>query len=534
MSDTVLMGETSKTYPRFTDRARRVIDLAEVEARSLGYSQVKIEHILFGLIRDGENVAAKVLESNEISLELAYKRFRTATVVEQKAPLPIGYVTFTPQATELLQLSLREALQLHHNDFIGTGHILLALIRNSQDVTDRMRILGIDPQLLRQQVVQQLVGYSRADESDISGTPTGGTLVTSPVLEQSGRNLTLAARAGEFAPVVGRDNEIGRIIQILGRRDASSPLLVGERGVGKAAVVHGLAAAMTAGKAGPLSDVSLYELDPDRLLDGAQSRQDHEVRWRAIADAVRATGALLFIDDLDEFLRPDSGSGETAAGTALKRMLRQGELRIIAAVTGQEGRAAVLSSPALERAFSVVAINEPSVAQAVEILKSLRSGYEAHHRVFYSDQVLTVIAELAERHAPDRFRPTSAIDLLDEAGSRTRARHRSTPQRLSELDDELARIHREQQKPADPQNFAQRMSLRRQASRLTVEKAELEESWRTGELSTMVQVDQQTVLEIVAEQPAEPVSARVRQSPKPTPASRPALIDGDPEIWTMV
>jgi ATP-dependent Clp protease ATP-binding subunit ClpC len=526
-------AEISSMYEKFTDRAQRVVILAEAEARILGHGYIHSEHILLSLIRERKSVAARVLESHGISLELAHQR--VANRHGPHAQASPRRLSLSPGATGVLELSLREALLLGHNDFIGTGHLLLALIREGQYSAGYVLVdLGINLRELRQQIVKLLSKYTRADESDISGTPTGDTSAMPPILEQSGHNLTLAARAGEFAPIVGRDNEVGRIIQILGRRDASSPLLVGERGVGKAAVVHGLAAAMAAGKAGPFSEVNLYELDPDRLVDGALSQQDYEGRLRALADAVRVTGALLFIDDLDEFLRLGSGGGEIAPGTALKRMLRQGELRIIAAVTGQRGRSKVLSSPPMERAFCVVPISEPSVAQAVEILKSLRSGYEAHHRVTFSDEALVAVAELAERHAPDRFRPASAIDLLDEAGSRTRARHRSTPQKLSELDDELARIRREQDKPADPQNFAQRMSLRRQFNRLTLEKAKLEKKWLAGEQSEVIEVTGQMVEEIVAEQSTEPAQTPARRPPLAAPAPHPDLIDGDPEIWTMV
>ena len=425
-------------FERFTDRARRVVVLAQEEARMLNHNYIGTEHILLGLIHEGEGVAAKALESLGISLEAV--REQVQEIIGQGQQAPSGHIPFTPRAKKVLELSLREALQLGHN-YIGTEHILLGLIREGEGVAAQVLVkLGADLNRVRQQVIQLLSGYQRARRRRAAGGPQEGTPSGSLVLDQFGRNLTQAAREGKLDPVIGREKEIERVMQVLSRRTKNNPVLIGEPGVGKTAVVEGLAQAIVKGEVPEtLKDKQLYTLDLGALVAGSRYRGDFEERLKKVLKEIRTRGdIILFIDELHTLVGAGAAEGAIDAASILKPMLARGELQTIGATTLDEYRKHVEKDPALERRFQPIQVQEPSLAHTIEILKGLRDRYEAHHRVSITDAALVAAATLADRYVNDRFLPDKAIDLIDEAGARLRIRRMTAPPDLREFDEKIA------------------------------------------------------------------------------------------------
>src|SRR5882757_3925004 len=406
-------------FERFTDRARRVVVLAQEEARMLNHNYIGTEHILLGLIHEGEGVAAKALESLGISLEGV--RQQVEEIIGQGQQAPSGHIPFTPRAKKVLELSLREALQLGHN-YIGTEHILLGLIREGEGVAAQVLVkLGADLNRVRQQVIQLLHGY-QGTEPAAAGAPSESAPSTSLVLDQFGRNLTQGAREGKLDPVIGREKEIERVMQVLSRRTKNNPVLVGAPGVGKTAVVEGLAQKIVKGEVPEtLKDKQLYTLDLGALVAGSRYRGDFEERLKKVLREIRTRGdIILFIDELHTLVGAGAAEGAIDAASILKPMLARGELQTIGATTLDEYRKYLEKDPALERRFQPIQVAEPSLAHAIEILKGLRDRYEAHHRVTITDPALVAAATLADRYINDRFLPDKAIDLIDEAGARMR------------------------------------------------------------------------------------------------------------------
>ncbi len=491
-------------FERFTDRARRVVVLAQEEARMLNHNYIGTEHILLGLIHEGEGVAAKALESLGISLEGV--RAQVEEIIGQGQQAPAGHIPFTPRAKKVLELSLREALQLGHN-YIGTEHILLGLIREGEGVAAQVLVkLGADLNRVRQQVLQLLSGY-QGKEPATSGAPAEGAPSTSLVLDQFGRNLTQAARESKLDPVIGRGKEIERVMQVLSRRTKNNPVLIGEPGVGKTAVVEGLAQAIVKGEVPEtLKDKQLYTLDLGALVAGSRYRGDFEERLKKVLKEIRTRGDIvLFIDELHTLVGAGAAEGAIDAASILKPMLARGELQTIGATTLDEYRKYLEKDAALERRFQPIQVGEPSLAHTIEILKGLRDRYEAHHRVSITDAALVAAATLADRYISDRFLPDKAIDLIDEAGARMRIRRMTAPPDLREFDDKIAEVRREKESAIDAQDFEKAASLRDDEKQLTEKKAEREAEWKAGDLDVISEVDDEQIAEVLGNWTGIPV-----------------------------
>src|SRR6201747_1693994 len=482
-------------FERFTDRARRVVVLAQEEARMLNHNYIGTEHILLGLIHEGEGVAAKSLESLGISLEGV--RQQVEEIIGQGQQAPSGHIPFTPRAKKVLELSLREALQLGHN-YIGTEHILLGLIREGEGVAAQVLVkLGADLNKVRQQVIQLLNGYQSKEPS---GTAAEATPSTSLVLDQFGRNLTQSARDGKLDPVIGREKEIERVMQVLSRRTKNNPVLIGEPGVGKTAVVEGLAQAIVKGEVPEtLKDKQLYTLDLGALVAGSRYRGDFEERLKKVLKEIRTRGdIILFIDELHTLVGAGAAEGAIDAASILKPMLARGELQTIGATTLDEYRKHLEKDAALERRFQPIQVAEPTLAHTIEILKGLRDRYEAHHRVSITDGALVAAATLADRYISDRFLPDKAIDLIDEAGSRMRIRRMTAPPDLREFDEKIANVRREKESAIDAQDFEEAASLRDKEKTLLGQKAQREKEWKDGDMDVVAEVDDEQIAEVLA------------------------------------
>jgi len=382
-------------FERFTDRARRVVVLAQEEARMLNHNYIGTEHILLGLVHEGEGSAAKALESLGISLEGV--RAQVQEIIGQGQQTPTGHIPFTPRAKKVLELSLREALQLGHN-YIGTEHILLGLIREGEGVAAQVLVkLGADLPRVRQQVIALLSSGQGKEPAEAGKRTSENVPSTSVVLDQFGRNLTQAAREGTLDPVIGRGKEIERVMQVLSRRTKNNPCLIGEAGVGKTAVAEGLAQAIVNGDVPEtLTGKQLYTLDMGSLIAGSRYRGDFEERLKKVLKEIRTRGdIILFIDELHTLVGAGAAEGAIDAASILKPMLARGELQTIGATTLDEYRKYVEKDAALERRFQPVRVGEPSVEQTIEILKGLRDRYEAHHRVSFTDSALVAAATLA-------------------------------------------------------------------------------------------------------------------------------------------
>jgi ATP-dependent Clp protease ATP-binding subunit ClpC len=485
-------------FERFTDRARRVVVLAQEEARMLSHNYIGTEHILLGLIHEGEGVAAKALESLGISLEAV--RAQVEEIIGQGQQAPSGHIPFTPRAKKVLELSLREALQLGHN-YIGTEHILLGLIREGEGVAAQVLVkLGADLNRVRQQVIQLLSGY-QGKESATSGAPAGeGTPSSSLVLDQFGRNLTQAARESKLDPVIGREKEIERVMQVLSRRTKNNPVLIGEPGVGKTAVVEGLSQAIVRGDVPEtLKDKQIYTLDLGALVAGSRYRGDFEERLKKVLKEIRTRGdIILFIDELHTLVGAGAAEGAIDAASILKPMLARGELQTIGATTLDEYRKHLEKDAALERRFQPIQVSEPTIAHTIEILKGLRDRYEAHHRVTITDEALVSAATLADRYVSDRFLPDKAIDLIDEAGSRLRIRRMTAPPDLREFDEKIANVRRDKEGAIDGQDFERAANLRDEEKKLISAKNEREKQWKAGDMDVVAEVDEELIAEVLA------------------------------------
>ena len=484
-------------FERFTDRARRVVVLAQEEARMLNHNYIGTEHILLGLIHEGEGVAAKALESLGISLEGV--RAQVEEIIGQGQQAPSGHIPFTPRAKKVLELSLREALQLGHN-YIGTEHILLGLIREGEGVAAQVLVkLGADLNRVRQQVIQLLSGY-QGKEAVQTGGPAEGTPSTSLVLDQFGRNLTQAAREGKLDPVIGRENEIERVMQVLSRRTKNNPVLIGEPGVGKTAVVEGLAQAIYKNDVPEtLKDKQLYSLDLGALVAGSRYRGDFEERLKKVLKEIKTRGdIILFIDEIHTLVGAGAAEGAIDAASILKPMLARGELQTIGATTLDEYRKHVEKDAALERRFQPIQVKEPSVAHTIEILKGLRDRYETHHRVSITDGALAAAANMADRYVSDRFLPDKAIDLIDEAGSRLRIKRMTAPAELREFDDKIANARKEKESAIDGQDFELAATLRDKEKNLIAEKHEAEKNWKATDLDKVTEVDEELIAQVLS------------------------------------
>jgi ATP-dependent Clp protease ATP-binding subunit ClpC len=464
----------------------------------LNHNYIGTEHILLGLIHEGEGVAAKALESLGISLDAV--RNQVEEIIGQGQQAPSGHIPFTPRAKKVLELSLREALQLGHN-YIGTEHILLGLIREGEGVAAQVLVkLGADLNKVRQQVIQLLSGYQGGKESVSAGGPQAEAPSTSLVLDQFGRNLTQAAREAKLDPVIGREKEIERVMQVLSRRTKNNPVLIGEPGVGKTAVVEGLAQAIIKGEVPEtLKNKQVYTLDLGALVAGSRYRGDFEERLKKVLKEIRTRGdIILFIDEIHTLVGAGAAEGAIDAASILKPMLARGELQTIGATTLDEYRKHVEKDAALERRFQPIQVNEPTLAHTIEILKGLRDRYESHHRVTITDPALVAAAQMSDRYISDRFLPDKAIDLIDEAGARLRIRRMTAPPDLRDFDEKIAGVRREKESAIDGQDFELAAGLRDKEKTLLGQKAEREKQWRAGDLDVVAEVDEELIAEVLA------------------------------------
>ncbi|CAB4550973.1 unannotated protein [freshwater metagenome] len=491
-------------FEKFTDKARRVVVLAQEEAKLLNHNYIGTEHILLGLIHEGEGVAAKALESLGINLDAV--RDQVQEIIGQGQQAPSGHIPFTPRAKKVLELSLREALQLGHS-YIGTEHLLLGLIREGEGVAAQVLTrLGADTNRVRQQVIQLLSGFQGKETVQVGGeqvAPQKG----SQILDQYGKNLTQAAAAGKLDPVIGREREIERVMQILSRRSKNNPVLIGEPGVGKTAVVEGLAQAIIQGNVPEtLKDKQLYTLDLGSLIAGSRYRGDFEERLKKVTKEIRTRGDIItFIDEIHTLVGAGAAEGAIDAASILKPMLARGELQTIGATTLDEYRKHFEKDAALARRFQSVQVNEPSLPHTINILKGLRDRYEAHHKVSITDGAIVAAASLSDRYVTDRFLPDKAIDLLDEAGARLRLSILSSPPELREIEERIVGVRVEKEKAIENQDFELAASKRDEEKKLIGERAQLEKQFRKGNVAAAGIVDEGLIAEVLAQATGIPV-----------------------------
>jgi ATP-dependent Clp protease ATP-binding subunit ClpC len=466
-------------FERFTERARQVVVLAQDEARALKHNYIGTEHILLGLLREEEGLAARVLESLDITVEEV--RAQVARIVGQGDEVTTGQIPFTPRAKKVLELALREALSLGHN-YIGTEHILLGLVRENEGVAARILLdFDADAEKIRNEIIRMLSGPGRRQQG--GGAAPGEKTKSSKLLDQFGRNLTKLAAEAKLDPVVGRQTEIERVMQILSRRTKNNPVLIGEPGVGKTAVVEGLAARISSNQVPELlKGKQIYTLDLAALVAGSKYRGEFEERLKKVMKEITQRGDIvLFIDELHNLVGAGAAEGAIDAASILKPALARGELQTIGATTLDEYRKYLERDAALERRFQQIRVDEPSVDDTIQILRGLRDRYEAHHRCKITDEALRAAANLSDRYIQDRHLPDKAIDLIDEAASRMRIKTMSAPPRYRELEDEIEKVRKDKEEAIEAQEFEKAASLRDKERKLTQKKRELEENWRANE-----------------------------------------------------
>ena len=497
-------------FERFTDRARRVIVLAQEEARALQHNYIGTEHLLLGLIREGEGIAAKALTAKGVSLDDTRKQVEE--MIGKGTAAPNGHIPFTPHAKQVLELSLREALQLGHS-YIGTEHILLGLIREGEGVGTQVLIkMDVDLGELRSMTIDLIRGNSggekgKGDLANAGGVADKRNQSGSAILDQFGRNLTAEAAEGKLDPVIGRTNEIERVMVVLSRRTKNNPVLIGEPGVGKTAVVEGLAQKIQAGDVPEtLKGKQVYSLDLGSMVAGSRYRGDFEERLKKVLKEIKTRGDIvLFIDEIHTIVGAGSADGALGASDMLKPMLARGELQTIGATTTDEYRKYIEKDAALERRFQPIQVSEPTIAETIEILKGLRERYENHHHVTITDAALQTAAELSARYIQDRNLPDKAIDLIDEAGARLRIKRLTAPPELKELDAKIARISADKDKAIKDQDFEKAAELRDSQEKLEQERKQKEQAWREGESDVKMVVDEDVIAQVISQSTGIPV-----------------------------
>src|ERR1700749_985193 len=489
-------------FERFTERARQVVVLAQEEARTLKHNYIGTEHILLGLLREEEGLAARVLESLDITVERV--RAQVVRIDGSGEEVTSGQIPFTPRAKKVLELALREALSLGHN-YIGTEHILLGLVRENEGVAARILLdFDADSEKIRNEVIRMLSGPGSrqrgAGGSGAAAAAQGESKKSSKLLDQFGRNLTKLASDGKLDPVVGRETEIERIMQILSRRTKNNPVLVGEPGVGKTAVVEGLAQRITnADVPELLKGKQIYTLDLAALVAGSKYRGEFEERLKKVMNEITQRGdIILFIDELHNLVGAGAAEGAIDAASILKPALARGELQTVGATTLDEYRKYLERDSALERRFQKITVDQPSLEECVQILKGLRDRYEAHHKVNITDEALEASAELDDRYISDRFLPDKAIDLIDEAASRMRIKSMSSPPVYRELEEEIETTRREKEAAIENQEFEKAAHLRDRERQLTNKKRDLEDAWESGEGGERPSIGEEEIADIVS------------------------------------
>src|SRR4051812_14757907 len=490
-------------FERFTERARQVVVLAQEEARTLKHNYIGTEHILLGLLREEEGLAARVLESLDITVERV--RAQVVRIVGSGEEVTSGQIPFTPRAKKVLELALREALSLGHN-YIGTEHILLGLVRENEGVAARILLdFDADSEKIRNEVIRMLSGPGgRRQSGQGAGAAAAGAQgegkKSSKLLDQFGRNLTKLASEGKLDPVVGRETEIERIMQILSRRTKNNPVLIGEPGVGKTAVVEGLAQRITNSDVPELlKGKQIYTLDLAALVAGSKYRGEFEERLKKVMKEITQRGdIILFIDELHNLVGAGAAEGAIDPASILKPALARGELQTIGATTLDEYRKYLERDSALERRFQQIRVDEPTTEETVQILKGLRERYEQHHKVNITDEALVAAGDLADRYISDRFLPDKAIDLIDEAASRMRIKSMTSPPVYRELEEEIESTRRQKEAAIEAQEFEKAANLRDKERRLTNKKRELEEQWESGESGERPDIGEEEIADIVS------------------------------------
>jgi ATP-dependent Clp protease ATP-binding subunit ClpC len=485
-------------FERFTERARQVVVLAQEEARILKHNYIGTEHILLGLLREEEGLAARVLESLDITVERV--RAQVVRIVGSGEEVTSGQIPFTPRAKKVLELALREALSLGHN-YIGTEHILLGLVRENEGVAARILLdFDADSEKIRNEVIRMLSGPGGRQGRAGQAGQQGEGKKSSKLLDQFGRNLTKLAAEGKLDPVVGRETEVERIMQILSRRQKNNPVLIGEPGVGKTAVVEGLAQRINAGEVPEtLKNKQIYTLDLAALVAGSKYRGEFEERLKKVMKEITQRGdIILFIDELHNLVGAGAAEGAIDAASILKPALARGELQTIGATTLDEYRKYLERDSALERRFQQIRVEQPSTEETVQILKGLRDRYEQHHRVGITDEALGAAAELADRYISDRFLPDKAIDLIDEAASRARIKSMTAPPVYRDLEEDIESTRRDKEAAIEAQEFEKAANLRDKERQLTNKKRELEEQWRSGESGERPEIGEEEIADIVS------------------------------------
>ncbi|GAB3836836.1 hypothetical protein GCM10029963_77950 [Micromonospora andamanensis] len=529
-------------FERFTDGGRRVAVLAQEEARALNHNYMGTEHLLMGLVHEGEGVAATALEDLGVSLERV--RQQVEEIIGRGHQVPEGHIPFTPRAKKVLELSLREALQLGHN-YIGTEHILLGLIREGQGVGAQVLIkLGAELSLVRRQVISLLSGRpggAPTPGSNESATPSVTVIVPTPptdrVLDQFGRNLTRAAREGRLDPVVGRDKEVERVVQVLSRRAKNNPVLIGEPGVGKTAVVERLAQRIAKGEVlDTLRDKQLYALDLAALTAGSRSHGEMEERLRDVHLALRGTSGdtLLFVEDIELIFGTPRGDAATVWGT-IRALLAGREIQLISTGSADTVRRIMRDDPRLISFLQEITVAPPSPRAAYDMLVALRDRYEAHHRVSITDAALSEAVRLADRYFHERRLPANAVDLIDEASAQVRIARMARPPDLLELDEHRAQVRREKEAMIDAQDFESAMQLRDKEKQLLERIAQREQEWQSGD-NDVPEVDDDNVRLVVEQALRDRVdeeSAAPTSSDLPSNSATANVFPDDDDVWAM-
>ena len=503
-------------FERFTDRARKVMQLANQEAQRFNHEYIGTEHILLGLVKEGSGVAANVLKNLDIDLKKV--RVEVEKFVQTGPDMvTIGRLPQTPRAKKVIDYSIEEARNLNHN-YVGTEHLLLGLLREQEGVAAQVLMsLGLKLEDVREEVLN-LLGHNTmaAEETGGGGTgsagsgserPSGKSKSKTPALDSFGRDLTELARQSKLDPVIGRANEIERVVQILSRRTKNNPVLLGEAGVGKTAIVEGLAQLVVEGNVPDLlRDRRIVVLDLAMMVAGTKYRGQFEERIKAVMNEVRrAKNTILFIDELHTLVGAGGAEGAIDASNVLKPALARGEIQCIGATTLDEYRKYIEKDGALERRFQQIMVNPPSKEEAVEILKGLRDRYEAHHRVQIKDEALVAAVELSDRYISGRCLPDKAIDVIDEAGARVRLKAMTRPPDLKEIDTQIEQLNTEKESAVAEQDFEKAAHLRDQADKLKKKKDTIQKEWRDKAREIDGVVDEDVIAEVVSKMTGVPL-----------------------------
>jgi ATP-dependent Clp protease ATP-binding subunit ClpC len=493
-------------FERFTDRARKVMQLANQEAQRFNHEYVGTEHVLLGLVKEGSGVAANVLKNLDVDL----RKIRTEVEkIVQAGPdvVTMGKLPQTPRAKKVIEYAIEEARNLNHN-YVGTEHLLLGLLREQEGVAAQVLMnLGLKLEEVREEVLN-LLGHGMDTGGEGERAAAKGGKSKTPALDSFGRDLTDLARQGKLDPVIGRHNEIERVIQVLSRRTKNNPVLLGEAGVGKTAIVEGLAQMIVDGNVPELlRDRRIVVLDLAMMVAGTKYRGQFEERIKAVMNEVRrAKNTILFIDELHTLVGAGGAEGAIDASNVLKPALARGEVQCIGATTLDEYRKYIEKDGALDRRFQMVIVNPPSKQEALEILRGLRDRYEAHHRVQITDEALEAAVEYSDRYITGRCLPDKAIDVIDEAGARVRLKAMTRPPDLKELDEQIERLNQDKEEAVANQDFERAAALRDQADKLKKRKEQITREWRERSKEIDGTVDEEVVAEVVSKMTGIPLT----------------------------